>query len=58
MRHIVGNPFSAGSGGDGTGGITFALFMVQEKGETLGLKDLEWMYLRDWRAGGVTLNDP
>jgi hypothetical protein len=47
VRHIVGNPSSGSSGGDGVGGITFGLLMVQKKGTTLGLADFEWMYLRD-----------
>jgi len=58
VRHIVGNPSSVSSGGDGVWGTTLAFLIVQEKGMTLGLRDLEWMYLRDWRAGGVTLKDP
>lgn len=55
---MVGNPSSASSGGEGVWGTTLAFFIVQEKGRTLCLEHFEWMYLRDWRAGGVTLNDP
>jgi hypothetical protein len=55
---MVGNPSSVSSGGDGVWGTTLALLIVQEKGMTLGLRDFEWMYRRDWRAGGVTLKDP
>lgn len=53
---MVGKPSPGSSGGEG--GETFALLTVQKKGIILGLADLEWMCLRDWRAGGVTLKDP
>ena len=55
---MVGNPSSGSVGGDGVGGATFVFRTVQKKGMPLGLSDFEWMYLRDWRAGGVTLKDP
>lgn len=55
---MVGKPSSASRGGEGVGGAAFALLIVHENGKTLGLVDLEWMYLSDWRAGGVTLKDP
>jgi hypothetical protein len=41
VRHIVGNPSSGSSGGDGVGGMAFGLLMVQKKGTTLGLTDFE-----------------
>jgi hypothetical protein len=53
---MIGNPSSASRGGEG--GASFAFLVVQEKGRTLCLAHFKWMYLRDWRAGGVTLNDP
>ena len=41
VRHIVGNPSSGSSGGDGVGAMTFGLLTVQKKGMTLGLADFE-----------------
>ena len=41
VRHIVGNPSSGSSGGDGVGGMTFELLAVQKKGTPLGLADFE-----------------
>ena len=55
---MVGNPSSGSVGGEGVCGMAFVLRTVQKKGMPLGLADFEWIYLRDWRAGGVTLKDP
>lgn len=41
VRHIVGNPSSGSSGGDGVEGMAFGLLTVQKKGITLGLRDFE-----------------
>ena len=41
VRHIVGNPSSGSSGGDGVGRMTFGPFTVQKKGITLGLAAFE-----------------
>lgn len=38
--------------------MTFVLLMFQKKEMPLGLTDLEWRYLKDGRAGEVTLKDP
>ena len=41
VRHMVGNPSSGSSGGDGVGDMTFGLLTVQKKGTILGLADFE-----------------
>lgn len=56
---MIGNPSSGSVGGDGVRGMTLVLRVVQRKGiVALGFAAFEWMYLSDWRAGGVTLKDP
>ena len=41
VRHMVGNPSSGSSGGDGVGDMAFGLLTVQKKGTILGLADFE-----------------
>jgi len=41
VRHMVGNPSPGSSVGDGVGGVTFALLMVQRNGIALDLADFE-----------------
>ena len=41
VRHMMGNPSSGSMGGDGAGGATLELRMVQKKGMPLGLADFE-----------------